>query len=237
MPVDFFLLQVGALPSAHALHDFLILQAMLFWALWLHVDGMLSSISLQPLCCNDTYGMIGGCTEGGDVGWGENVKTLCLWCPSTALMSGYINLHLLLQCLVFKQTFKSTEPVIHLCVTEWTSPSLTAAPPFLPLHDELVTTLEAWWVEEMCNQQPVKGQDGAAVWPYCSPIKSPQILTDVKVQAEAVGCLLIADKASRNSSLEVIVYFSPVQEGDHLVAVVSALHVVAASPVDWFKGI
>lgn len=36
-----------------------------------------------------------------------------------------------------------------------------------------------------------KGRDGAAVWPYCSPIKSPQLLTDVKVQSP--GCGLFVD--------------------------------------------
>lgn len=55
------------------------------------------------------------------------------------------------------------------------------------------------WVGCLTNNQS-KGIHRAAVWPYCSPIKSPQILTDVKVQAQAVGCLLTGDKVSSNSS-------------------------------------
>lgn len=88
---------------------------------------------------------------------------------------------------------------------------------FLPTAQwEVMRAGNVW--EKKLNQQPAKGQDGAAVWPYCWPIESPQILTDVKVQAKAVGCLLIGDKVSRKCSVGGVLYFSLVQERERLVA-------------------
>lgn len=144
--------------------------------IWL--DGMLLSIPLQPLCHNDTYGMIGRCYAGWGCGLGWKCQDIILPCPSTALVSGYINLHLLLQCLVFKQTFKSNaaEPVIHLCVS-------IPFKPLLAISSTVMngwTRLEPWWLKEICNQHPVKGRDGAAVRPYCSPIKTPTNLDRCK---------------------------------------------------------
>lgn len=64
--------------------------------------------------------------------------------------------------------------------------------PFLPLHNELVSTVECRkCAKKNLNQQQHKRVRGAEVWPYCSPNKSPQILTDVKVQGRFVCCLLM----------------------------------------------
>lgn len=61
--------------------------------------------------------VIGGLIEGGA---GRKCQDIILRCPSTTLMSTYINLHLLLHCLPFKQTFTSftsAAAVIHLFIT------------------------------------------------------------------------------------------------------------------------
>lgn len=90
-------------------------QAILFWALRFHLDGLLFNISLQSLHCNDRYRMIGGCTEGKVASRGEYVKTLSSDVPlqfSWAIASAFT----FYLCVVFKQTFKSiaAEPVNHL---------------------------------------------------------------------------------------------------------------------------
>ncbi len=152
-----------------------------------------------PLCSNHTYGVTGGRTEDGLVGWGENVKALFSDVPSqlswavTSPFTFYysvwcVNRHL------------SPLPLWFICVLQSGRPSLAA--PFLPVHAELATTLESWWVQggNVCwcvcvcvrgltDKYTQRPRWGAAVWPYCWPIKSPQILTDVKVQ----GCRLFAD--------------------------------------------
>lgn len=159
--------------------------------------------------------MIGGCTEDEAMNWGENVKILSCR-PLTALVSTSINLQLVCWASVFKQTFNSAagEHVIHLCYKPDTPFWLQRTIP-LPLHDSLVTTglrrVHKWGKltgkkRRFTNNQS-KGQDRAATWPYCSPIKPPRVLTDVKVKGRSVGCLLIGEKVSRDSSVGVCCTF------------------------------
>lgn len=53
-----------------------------------------------------------------------------------------------------------------------------------------------WWSAVQTLDERREGilpttRQRAEVWPYCSPNKSPQILTDVKVHGRFVGCLLM----------------------------------------------
>lgn len=104
-----------------------------------------------------------------------------------------------------------------------------------------------YWMDTMCDScvwmsagnvkkmltQQVTRQDRAAVWPYCSPIKFPQILTAVKVQAEAVDCLLIGDKV-RNSSLEVTFHLLR-GENTLLLLRLCSVNTANTNPERWVK--
>lgn len=102
-----------------------------------------------------------------------------------------------------------------ICVTSWTRLSGCSAPPlsrctnhWWPLGSGVFIN-EGNWQEKkkrFTNNQS-KGQDRAETWPYCSPIKTLRVLTDVKVQGRSVGCLLIGEKVSRDSSVGVCCTF------------------------------
>ena len=77
------------------------------------------------------------------------------------------------------------------------------------------------WKKKCFTNNQSKGNTEQQYDLIVHPLNSPHILTDVKVQAQAVGYLLIGDKVGRNSSVGVVSYFSPAHEVEHLVAALS----------------
>lgn len=75
---------------------------------------------------------------------GLKCQDIILVCPSAAPMSNYINLHLALKHLVFKQTFTATGALWFIWRGYRTDILLNTA-----RHSELVASVGSWWVLEM----------------------------------------------------------------------------------------
>lgn len=152
-------------------------QVILFWGLygWMGCSWVFLC-SLSAIMTRMVW--LVGVMQGGDVGLGENVKTLFShvplqrsWAATSTFTFHYsvwrLNRHLspMLPSLWF--------------ICAWASLSNRCLLFFSTVMNGW-TRLEPWWLKEICNQHPVKGRDGAAVRPYCSPIKTPTNLDRCK---------------------------------------------------------
>lgn len=109
---------------------------------------------------------------------GEHVKTLSPEVPSQRSLAGTSTCTFDCSVVLFKQTFTSTasESVTHPCVSQIWTPLFRCTSPILPLHDELVTTLESQRVQEIQELTTSQRARRSSTMTFLFPHKSPQIL-------------------------------------------------------------